>query len=73
MDLPAASSSRSPDQSSLIDLAHEMFETPAEAESWMNRAHPLLGGQSPAEVTQTAQGVERVRDLLVALKYGGVV
>ncbi|MFH7040783.1 HAD domain-containing protein [Paucibacter sp. JuS9] len=56
----------------LHELASNVFETVDEAEAWLRRPHPLLDGQAPLEVAATAAGKQRVIDMLVAIKFGGV-
>lgn len=41
-----------------------------DAQRWMRRAHPLLGGQAPLQVASTPQGVEKVQALLAAYARG---
>lgn len=53
----------------LLELAAGVFE-PGDVDGWFRRHHPLLG-RSPAEAAQTPEGAARVRQMLVAIKYGG--
>lgn len=57
----------------LDSLAKETFETADEAAGWMRKAHPMLDGESPLECAKSGFGAQRVKDILVAIKYGGVV
>ena len=57
----------------LDGLAKETFETPEEAAGWMRQPHPMLGGEAPLECAKSGFGAQRVKDILVAIKYGGVV
>jgi putative toxin-antitoxin system antitoxin component (TIGR02293 family) len=54
-------------------LAEETLASPEEAAAWLSRAHPMLDGETPLECAKSAFGAQRVKDILVALKYGGVV
>ncbi|WP_382327942.1 antitoxin Xre/MbcA/ParS toxin-binding domain-containing protein [Hydrogenophaga sp. UC242_50] len=54
-------------------LAEEAFASRADARSWLLRPHPLLEGASPLQVGKTEDGARRIQDMLVAIKYGGVV
>lgn len=54
-------------------LAEETLASPEEASAWLRRAHPMLDGETPLECAKSAFGAQRVKDILVALKYGGVV
>jgi putative toxin-antitoxin system antitoxin component (TIGR02293 family) len=53
--------------------AEDTFESPAAASAWLRHGHEMLGGESPLEWVQSCFGAQRVKELLVALKYGGVV
>ncbi|WP_366119460.1 MbcA/ParS/Xre antitoxin family protein [Aquabacterium sp.] len=58
----------------LQSLAAEVFTGPETATQWLSRPHELFGGLSPREVARASdEGAERVRDMLVAIKYGGAV
>lgn len=54
-------------------LAEDIFETPDAATAWMLRGHPLLDGDAPLARVKSAYGSEKVKEILVALKYGGVM
>ena len=57
----------------LDGMAAETFATEAEAAAWLNRAHPMLDGETPLAASKTSFGAQRVKDILLAIKYGGVV
>lgn len=57
----------------LDGLAEDTFETPQEASTWLRKPHPMLDGESPLECAKSGFGAQRVKDILVATKYGGVV
>ena len=57
----------------LVRLARETFETAEEARAWLKRPHPMLGGAPPLECAKTRRGAQRVKDILLAIKHGGVV
>lgn len=57
----------------LEGLARSTFETADEAAAWLRRPHPMLDGKSPLECAATSLGAQRVKDVLVAIKHGGVV
>jgi putative toxin-antitoxin system antitoxin component (TIGR02293 family) len=54
-------------------MAGDTFETQAEASAWLRRPHPMLDGESPLEAARTGYGTQRVRDILLAIRHGGVV
>lgn len=56
----------------LDQLAIEAFETEAEAMQWLRRPHPLLDGDDPLTAARTSFGAQRVKDILLAVRYGGV-
>jgi putative toxin-antitoxin system antitoxin component (TIGR02293 family) len=57
----------------LDQMASDTFETEEDAANWLRRPHPMLDGDSPLEATKTSFGAQRAKDILVAVKYGGVV
>ncbi len=57
----------------LDQMACDTFETEAQASDWLRLAHPLLDGETPLEAARSSYGSERVKDILLATKYGGVV
>ena len=60
---------------SLTDLekfAMEVFLSTDDIERWFAKPHPLLNGETPLRMATTKTGAEKVRSLLVAIKYGGL-
>lgn len=57
----------------LIGEAADVFGLVGEASRWLTTAHPVLDGDTPLQHARTPWGAARVRSMLVALKYGGVV
>lgn len=57
----------------LNGIATETFATDAEASAWLSRSHPMLDGETPLAAAKTSFGAQRVKDILLAIKYGGVV
>lgn len=57
----------------LDEMACDTFESEEDAANWLRRAHPMLDGESPLQATKTWFGTQRAKDILVAVKYGGVV
>ena len=56
----------------LDSFAQEVFECPEEAAEWMRHPHPMLDGETPRECAKSRSGGERVKTILVAIKYAGV-
>jgi putative toxin-antitoxin system antitoxin component (TIGR02293 family) len=54
-------------------MATDTFESDDAAHGWLRRPHPMLEGECPLEAAKTSFGARRVKDMLVAIKYGGVV
>lgn len=54
-------------------LAADTFETEEVALGWLRRPHPMLDGDSPLTAAKTSYGAQSVKDILVAIKYGGAV
>ncbi len=58
-------------QSALMVKAAEVFG--GEGPVWMAKAHPLLDGMSPMQAATNEYGGTKVREILNAIEYGGVV
>jgi len=54
-------------------IASDTFDTLEDSKRWLHKAHPLLDGETPLEAAKTSYGAQQVKDILVAIKYGGVV
>lgn len=59
--------------SELKILAANTFETAQDVDDWFLRPHPMLDGKTPQQFANTLEGAQIVRQILVAIKYGGVV
>lgn len=57
----------------LEQMANDTFESEEAAHKWLRRSHPMLDGESPLEAAKTSYGARRVKEILVAIVYGGVV
>ena len=57
----------------LDQMASDTFETDEESSQWLRRPHPMLEGETPLQAAKTSFGAQRVKDILLAIKYGGVV
>ncbi len=57
----------------LDQMACDTFESEADASHWLHQPHPMLDGATPLETAKTGYGTQRVKDILLAIKYGGVV
>ncbi len=57
----------------LDQMACDTFESDADASHWLRRPHPMLDGETPLEAARTGYGAQRVKDILLAIQYGGVV
>lgn len=53
-------------------LAQEAFESLEEAGDWMRSPHPMLDGETPRDCANSSSGAERVKAILLAIRYGGV-
>lgn len=53
-------------------LALDVFSNEQAAHGWLKAHHPLLG-ESPIDAASTSYGAQRVREILLSIKYGGVV
>ena len=45
----------------------------ADASKWMLSPHLMLDSKSPIDVGATESGYQRVKDILISVKHGGVV
>ena len=61
------------DGAGLLALAVETFDRKSDAIRWMHTPHELLQGETPQQHAATLAGAERVRNMLVQLRFGGVV
>lgn len=57
----------------LDQMAADTFETEAESSVWLRKPHPMLDGETPLECAKSSYGAQRVKDILLATKYGGVL
>jgi putative toxin-antitoxin system antitoxin component (TIGR02293 family) len=57
----------------LSTLATEAFGTEENGAQWLNKPHPLLDGRSPMEYSNNAYGFAKVKGILMAIRFGGVV
>lgn len=57
----------------LVAAAADVFGTVNKASHWLTLPHPVLDGETPMQRARTPWGLQRVRSILGALKYGGVV
>lgn len=57
----------------LDEIANDTFDSEEAALGWLRRPHPMLDGESPLQAAKTSFGAQRVKDILMAIKYGGVV
>ncbi|MDP3348235.1 MAG: MbcA/ParS/Xre antitoxin family protein [Hydrogenophaga sp.] len=62
-----------PCQPDVEQMATDTFETEQDAAEWLSRPHPMLDHETPLQTAQTEAGAHRVKALLVAIKYGGVI
>ena len=57
----------------LVTLAVETFGTAENGWLWLKKPHPLLDGISPLEYATNQYGAEKVKSMLYAIRFGGVV
>lgn len=50
--------------------AIEVFGSQKAAEIWLGESNPALDGDSPSQVLTSSVGLERVIDVLNAIRYG---
>ena len=54
-------------------FASDVFGGAEPARAWLGKPHPMLDGMTPSDYADNEFGAHKVRGLLAALKYGGVV
>ncbi|KAA1013240.1 DUF2384 domain-containing protein [Paraburkholderia panacisoli] len=55
----------------LLRLATQVWDDAADADTWMHRPHPELGGKTPYDAATTdSAGAERVEAILGRILYG---
>lgn len=64
---------RTVDRHVMFVWSQSVFETEADRRVWWHRSHPLLDKNTPWSASNSPEGAAKVRDLLVALKHGGLV
>jgi putative toxin-antitoxin system antitoxin component (TIGR02293 family) len=69
--LPHEASVKAMEFTELSAAAVDVFGAVAKAAEWLTRPHPLLNEQTPLQRARTPWGLQRVRAILGALKYGG--
>ena len=57
----------------LESLASDVFESDDDAANWLRKPHPMLDGDSPIEAAGSSFGTQRVKDILLAIKYGAAL
>lgn len=57
----------------LDQMATDIFASEKEASKWLRQPHPMLEGETPLDAAQTSVGTARVKDILLSIKFGGVV
>jgi putative toxin-antitoxin system antitoxin component (TIGR02293 family) len=54
-------------------LASDVFESEDDAANWLRKPHPMLEGEAPLEAGGSSFGTQRVKDILLAIKYGAAL
>ena len=57
----------------LVTLATEVFGSAKQAGRWLEKPHPLLDGKAPLDWAGNGYGAEKVKSMLYAIRFGGVV
>ncbi len=57
----------------IAKMANDIFASEEDAFTWMRKSHPMLDGDSPLQAAKTSFGAQSVKDILLTIKYGGVV
>lgn len=59
--------------SKTIEVAKTVFQSEEDIRRFMTTPHLMLEGRTPMDMCQTSAGLQRVQDLLLSIKFGGVV
>lgn len=54
-------------------MARDVFATDEDVTGWLHKPHPMLDDQTPLVAAKTSFGAEKVKELLTAMKWGGVL
>jgi putative toxin-antitoxin system antitoxin component (TIGR02293 family) len=54
-------------------MATQTFGTEERGAQWLDKPHPLLDGRSPMEYANNSYGLAKVKSMLDAIRFGGVV
>jgi putative toxin-antitoxin system antitoxin component (TIGR02293 family) len=68
--LSAEESARTERLARIVALAESLWEKEEDARAFLNRPHPLLGGEPPLRVARTELGARRVENLLHDVEHG---
>lgn len=68
--LSAEESERTERLARIVALAESIWDNQSDARAFLNRPHPLLGGDTPLSVAQTELGARRVERLLYDVEHG---
>jgi len=60
-------------KSELMIEGADVFGGLREFKNWLNSPNIALGDKVPAQLTNTLEGIEKIRELLDALSFGNVV
>lgn len=72
LPLPDEAAVKALSAAELVGLATQVFGSVESAAGWLTAVHPLLEGETPLQRARTPWGLDKVREVLVALRYGGV-
>lgn len=68
--LTPAESERTERLARVIAHAEYVWDNPADAQEWMKKPHPELGGKTPIETSMTELGARQVEVVLDSMFYG---
>lgn len=54
-------------------MAADTFDSKEDAAQWLRSSHPMLDGEVPLQIATSPAGAQRVKAILSAIRYGGVL
>lgn len=57
-------------QEHVYTVARQVWDSTADADAFMAAPHALLGGKTPIEVANTAEGARQVEEILWSIYWG---
>lgn len=73
LTMPEHGTNLHPPLQELERMAADTFGSKEDAAQWLRRSNPMLDGEVPLQIAASPAGTQRVKAILCAIKYGGVL